>query len=335
MTGVYLHEFPFVAGRADPSIVRWRQDWLFIATDEHFAKHPQNSGLLLRAAPSLLELATSEDHQILAPTAQLAGCFWAPELHEMDGQLRCLFAPSVGTTEWTGVQCWIMTLAKDGSPTDPRSWSEPRPVLQRDGAPLQLDEQHPGISLDMTFFRAGGRSYYCWSQRFLAPTLGDAELWIAEIDETTPDRLLSDPVRIASPEFDWERTGANVVEAPYALVRNSTIALTYSASAVGPDYVVGVLRAREGDDLLSPDSWTKYPSPILRSDPAAGEWGPGHGMFTVDENDDDLFVHHALRSADAVVRDAGFRSLRFQPDTDPAIAFAGSTTSPSRLESAK
>jgi GH43 family beta-xylosidase len=140
--------------------------------------------------------------------------------------------------------------------------------------------------------------------------LGDAELWIAEIDDADPTRLISAASRIAVPELSWELDGANVVEAPFVIARDGRIHLTYSASAVGPSYAVGELVADVGDDLLDPSSWRKSPFPLLDSDPSTGQWGPGHSMFArVGETD--LVVYHALAAPSATIRDSAIRPVRF------------------------
>ena len=304
---------PFIEGRADPAIIRWGGRWLFIATDEHFNERRETSGLLLRTADTIDELAHSDDHRILGPSATLQGCFWAPELHHIGDRLWCLFAPSVGTTEWDGVQAWAMSAPAGTDPTDAASWTEPVPVRSATGGPLQLDDDRPGISLDMTYFEVRGRSYLAWSQRFTRPVIGDAEIWIAETMKDDPTRLTSEAVRIVVPEYSWEIDETNVVEGPFVILRDGTVYLSYSASAVGPSYAVGLLTAAEGADLLDAASWTKLPYPALDTSPELGEWGPGHSMFLRDETGADLLVYHALPSPEARTRDTGLRSVVFGP----------------------
>ncbi|RXZ70277.1 family 43 glycosylhydrolase [Agromyces albus] len=303
--------FPFIEGRADPTITRWGDRWLFIATDEHFAERRESSGLLLRVADTIDELAHADDHRILSLDVTLQGCFWAPELHVIGDRLWCLFAPSVGSTEWDAVQAWAMSLPAGADPADPASWSDAAPVLAASGGPLQLDDGHPGISLDMTYFEVRGRSYLAWSQRFTSPVIGDAEIWIAETTKEDPTRLISEAVRIVVPEYSWEVDETNVVEGPFALVREGTVFLTYSAAAVGPSYAVGLVTAAEDAELLDPASWTKLPYPVLDADPELGEWGPGHSMFVRDETGADLLIYHALPSHDGRVRHTGLRPVVF------------------------
>src|SRR5699024_6383769 len=77
------------------------------------------------------------------------------------------------------------------------------------------------------------------------------------------------------------------------LVRNGKIHLTYSASATGIDYAMGVLTADADADLLDPSSWTKSRSPVFVSDPAAERYGPGHNSFTTTADGEVVLVYHA------------------------------------------
>lgn len=306
-----LGAFTALRGRADPAIGRWNDRWLFVATDEHLASRRSSSGLLLRDATAIDHLPDARDHLILGHDSTLQGCFWAPELHVIGSKLWCFFAPSVGTTEWHGVQAWAMWLTGDSDPTNAVSWSQPEPVVDRSGGPLQLSQDRPGISLDMTYFEVQGRSYLAWSQRFTTPYLGDAEIWIAETTAANPTRLITDAVRIVVPEFSWEIDNANVVEAPFVVVHGGLVYMTYSASAVGPTYAVGLVTAAENANLLDPQSWTKTPYPLLDANPSRNEWGPGHSMFVRTDDDTYYLAYHALRSETERVRESRLRRVLF------------------------
>ena len=78
--------------------------------------------------------------------------------------------------------------------------------------------------------------------------------------------------------------------------------MTYSASATGAEYCVGLLSAEEDSDLLDPASWTKERLPVLVTDKTAGLYGPGHNSFTIDENGRDIMVFHA-RQYDEITGD--------------------------------
>ena len=51
--------------------------------------------------------------------------------------------------------------------------------------------------------------------------------------------------------------------------RNGRICMTYSASATGAEYCMGLLSAKEDSDLLDPASWAKERLPVLVTDETA------------------------------------------------------------------
>ncbi|MFB9237736.1 family 43 glycosylhydrolase [Plantactinospora siamensis] len=317
-----VYPFPFVVDRADPTVLAYRGRYYFIATDDTDGDCVSPKQLLIRVADSIAGLATAPDHAILsvgpgnaATTApagtDIAGCFWAPELHVIGGRLCCLFAPSVGAADWTRVRCHVLRLRAGGDPVVAADWEAPRLVLRADGAPLQRDAEHPGLSLDMTYLRDGGRSYVIWSQRYVTDHIGDAELWIATIDPAAPWRLSCDPVRIVTAEYGWDHP---VAEGPFALRHGDRLAVTYSGSQVGPTYAVGMIEARSGADLLDPGVWTKAAAPVLGTGSAFTHWGPGHNTFSRDEDGLELVVFHAHPSITARGRCAALRRIHWAAD---------------------
>ncbi|MGC9669619.1 family 43 glycosylhydrolase [Planosporangium sp. 12N6] len=286
-----VYPFPFVVDRADPTVLAYRGRWYLIATDDPGGDCVTTTSLLIRTADSIAGLATATDHAILGVgPAGIAGCFWAPELHVFHDRLHCFFAPSVGAPDWKRVQCHVMRLREGGDPVVAGDWGSPRPVLQADGSPLQLDAEHPGLSLDMTYVEDAERSYVVWSQRYITDRIGDAGLWIATIDPADPWRLSSDPVHLLAAEYGWDD---DVAEGPFLLRHGDRLVLTYSGSAVGPTYAAGAIEAASGADLLDPGVWARTHSPLLTTGSHFSHWGPGHNTFSRDEDGLELVVFHA------------------------------------------
>lgn len=77
---------------------------------------------------------------------------------------------------------------------------------------------------------------------------------------------------LSSPHFNWEKTIAPLLEGPQILKNDQgKIYLTYSCDASWTqEYKVGLLE-HNGGPILDPESWQKYPEPILT--------GGGHGTF--------------------------------------------------------
>jgi GH43 family beta-xylosidase len=84
-----------------------------------------------------------------------------------------------------------------------------------------------------------------------------------------------------------------VNEGPAVIKRGGKIYLTYSASATGACYCMGMLSTAEDMDLLDPLSWKKERYPVFSTDGVKGIYGPGHNSFTKDEQGNDICVYHA------------------------------------------
>jgi GH43 family beta-xylosidase len=339
--------------RADPDIYRWERDgrvrYLFVATDDTDKDNVGSPHLPLRVADTIAGLA--DDHGGRAREVDLlnrrtrrdrtvegrviAGCYWAPELHEIGGKLSILFAPCFNPDDdqsneggaWLRVESHIIQLRDGGDPANPADWSKPAAIRKADGTPLGRAGMPANISLDMSFFTVGGQSYYTWSQRYLpaAGALGDPLTWIAKVDPARPTRLAGAPAPIIAPATSVEE---NLAEGAFALAHGGRLTLVYSSSGVSPTYVVNGISAPLDADLTRIDAWRKFPAPLQKSLPMpAGvtdyrryEQGPGHGAFTTDEDGAPLYVYHTW--GDGVGgdgRDARVRRLHWAADGRPLL----------------
>jgi GH43 family beta-xylosidase len=316
---------PFAYNRADPTMYRYERNgkaqYLFIATDDTDNNNVASQHLPIRVADTIDALADDNGGRSLevdllnrntrgdrtAEGRVIAGCYWAPEIHEIGGKLSILFAPCFNPSNdqstqggaWFTVQAHIMQLRDGGDPANPADWSKPSAVLKSDNTPLGRAEFGRNISLDMTYFEAGGTAYYAWSQRYTpdgAP-VSDPATWIAKVDPAAPTRVIGEPVPIIVPSMSFEE---RLAEGAFAIQRNGRITLVYSSDGVSPKYIVGGAWADENTDLTDIDNWHKYDMPLLKSTPMPDgitdyrtyEQGPGHGSITTDEDGNDLYVYH-------------------------------------------
>lgn len=280
--GVY--PVPLVAGVADPMIRFFRGKYYMVGTNEY----TEGRGLQIRCAETVAQLAEAQPVCFFeaTPSGEHSGCNWAPELHVIGGELYCLFASSL-TGRWNAVQSRIMHCK--GDPMLPESWEPCVRVCKRDGSNLIGQ----GITLDMTYFEAAGKSYYCWAQRdIVGENIGTSDLYIARVEPHSPQRLLTEPVRLLTPKYAWDRQHTTVDEGPHVLHRDGRLYLTFSGDSVSDDYCMGLLTADEGADLLDPSVWEETGYPVLARQHVAGERGPGHNAFTKDEYGRDLLVYH-------------------------------------------
>lgn len=282
--------FPLAVGYADPVFFSWQGSRYFLATNDN----ENDVGLYIRRADTVEGLFAEGVGEacILDYDQEKGFCqtFWAPEAHVIGGELYILFA--VSGEQW-GPQCHMMRLKKGGQPMRASDWEEPVRVRRADGSPLAQD----GITLDMTYFRAGDRSYVCWSFRHGIGTPKDSGsmLYLATVEEDCPWVLTSEPVLISRPLYGWENNSGTINnEGPYALILEDRIYLAYSGGdACGYYYAVGYLTASVGDDLLDAGNWIKLPAPVFCSASVEGIQGPGHNSFFRNEEGKLMIAYHA------------------------------------------
>ena len=288
--GLQRVDFPLAVGWADPVIFSWQDKWYFLATNDN----NNNIGLFIREAGSVAGLFAPEAESCCIldydEDREFIQTFWAPELHVIGGEAYILFA--VSGRQW-GPQCHMMRLKKGGRLTEPADWETPVRVCRRDGSFLA----ETGISLDMTYFRAGGTSYLVWSYRFGIGTAADtgSMLYIATMDESKPWMLTSEPVLLSRPLYGWENQRGTINnEGPYPLLLGDKVYLAYSGGgACDPTYAVGYLVAQQQADLLDVRNWYKEPAAMLHRGSVEGIEGPGHNSFFWNEKGELMVAYHA------------------------------------------
>lgn len=308
------YHFPLASGYGDPVIFRWKGSWYFIGTNDNV----DDIALYARKADTVRELfAEGTRQQIILDKDEERGLvqtFWAPEFHVIGGDLYLLFA--VSGKVW-GPQCHMMKLKRDREILHPEDWEAPVRVRKKDGSWLAED----GITLDMTYLKAGGRSYMVWSYRRQIGTPLDtgSMLYIGEIDEATPWQLKSDPVLLSRPLYGWENVNGTINnEGPHGFVKDGTVYLGYSGgSANAYTYAVGMLTAKEDADLLDPESWEKADTPVLSYYSVKGEYGPGHHSFFVDDQGELRIAYHAEDALHHTIRCDGIRRVHFDVEGRP------------------
>lgn len=280
--------FPVMGERGDPMAVWYRGFYYYMASDDEGGQ----LSLKIRKAGSLEGIASAQDKVILSASdlPWNAACFWAPELHEIEGKLFLFFA--VGSPHWYTVQSHIMEL-NGNDPANPAHWSKPFRCEKKDGTNLIED----GITLDMTVLMVKGDYYALWAQRYMGSDLGNigsSDLYIARIDPEKPWHQLSEAVLLRRPGFSWERAHTDVIEGPFVLKRGKDIFVTYAAALIDHTYCVGLLRAREGSDPLDPQSWTASNYPVLHRWSHPEQIGAGHNSFVKNERGEDILMLHAI-----------------------------------------
>jgi len=308
--------FPLAKGYGDPVIFDWEGKWYFLGTNDNLG----DIGIYVREADSVEALFDKETKECLILGVDeekgFVRTFWAPEFHIIGGRLYILFA--VGGKVW-GPQCYMMRLKEGGRIIRQESWEDPVKVVRRDGSALSGD----GITLDMTYLKAGGCSYLVWSYRRGIGTPKDtgSMLYIARTEETEPWRLSGEPVLLSRPLYGWENVGGTINnEGPHGFIKDGKVYLAYSGGdAAGYTYAVGLLTADENADLTNPAVWEKSGVPVLSFYSVKGEYGPGHNSFFIDEDGSLMIAYHGETDLESRLRCDGIRRVHFDIQGEPVF----------------
>lgn len=284
------YPFPFLkADMSDPCICRYNGKYFLSASGQR--------SVTFRISDTLEGLALAEPVNVytMPEDDKIHANMWAQEMHIIRG-IPYVFT-TVGEREWYTVRSHVLRC--NGNPENPSDWEEPRLVLRPDGTELQPE----GISLDMTYFCINEIHYVMWSDRKFKErsekyvVADTADIYIATIDPDRPWQLTSKPVCILRPMYGWDRYETLVDEGPYLLKHGTDLFVTISGSSTGLAdlYCLGLLHAKETDNLMLPESWDWLPYPVLTKESVKGEYGPGHNCFIKEpESGDDLLVYHAV-----------------------------------------
>lgn len=271
---------PFIEQRADPYVYR-HTDGSYYFT----ASVPAYDRIVLRRADTLQGLAGAEEKTLWMKheSGEMSQHIWAPELHYLDGKWYIYFAAGERDDIWK-IRPFILECTGQDPMSD--SWVE-RGKMQRSDDDIYSFE---AFSLDATILENKGERYYIWAEK-VSVGIQISNLYIAKME--SPTKLATAQVLLTTPDYDWERREIWVNEGPAVIKKDGRIFLTYSASATGECYCMGMLSIGENEDLLDPRAWKKERQPVLSSSSEAGLYGPGHNSFTKLPDGTDVCVYHA------------------------------------------
>ncbi|MFY1593530.1 family 43 glycosylhydrolase [Micromonospora sp. WMMD737] len=284
------HINPLAEQRADPHIVRHTDGYYYMT-----ATVPQYDRIVLRRASTLQGRATAAETTIWYRHAngEMGAHIWAPEIHFINGRWYVYFAAGRTDDVWR-IRMYVL---ENASP-DPRtgSWTERG----------RITTPWDTFSLDASTFVANGVRYLTWAQQEPGVST-NSNVYLARMGGN-PWQITGTVTRLVVPTYDWETRGFRVAEGPAVIQRDGRLFLTYSASATDANYCLGMLSASATANLLDAASWSRSPTPVFASNPATGQYGPGHNSFTVSEDgQSDILVYH----------DRNYRDIVGDPLNDP------------------
>ncbi len=277
---------PFIEQRADPYVYHRNGKYYFTASV------PAYDRVVLRCADTLCGLASAEEKTIWMKhdSGEMSRHIWAPELHFLMGKWYIYFAAGEQDNRWK-IRPFVLECTGDDPMRD--EWIEKGKIQRSDDDIYSFD----AFSLDSTVFENKGELYCVWAEK-VSVGIQISNIYIAKME--TPTKLATAQVLLTTPDYDWERVDIWVNEGPAILKNNGRIFLTYSASATGECYCMGMLSIGEDEDILDPRAWKKERYPVLRSDREKGFYGPGHNSFTDLPDGTPVCVFHARTYKDIV-----------------------------------
>ena len=279
------YENPFIIQRADPFITKGNDGYFyFTASFPAFrdAEHGYDR-IILRRSKTVKGLAYAEEKTIWKAheTGTMTRHIWAPEMHYIGGRWYIFFAAANSDDVWH-IRPYLLRC--DGRDPYNDTWTETGKIQACDEDEISFNS----FSLDMTYFEHKDRHYLIWAE-----IIGDSSLFMAEINPDNPQKLITKPILLTKPEYDWEKVVFRVNEGASVLKTETKVYVFFSASGTGAEYCMGRLEADTDADLMNPESWQKLDSPVLQTSDLEGESGPGHNSFVTDENGDLLLIYHA------------------------------------------
>ena len=316
---------PFIEERADPFITRG-DDGTFYFTASYPAVGDELHGydrIILRKSDTVRGLADAEEKIVWQAheSGVMSRHIWAPELHFIGGKWYIFFAAARSDDKWD-IKPYVLRCRESDPYTD--NWEEMGVVRKTEGDELSFR----CFSLDMTYFEHREKAYLIWAQ-----IEGDSSLFMAETTREEPWKIISEPILLSRPGYDWEKVVYRVNEGASVLKTEGKIYVYFSASGTGAEYCIGRLEADADSELMKPESWKKLPYPVLSTEMLEGEAGPGHNCFVRDENGELLLVYHARPSSHLTrecgtffeeslydpCRHARIRKIRFDENNEPVI----------------
>lgn len=277
---------PWIEKRADPYVLR-HTDGKYYFT----ASVPEFDRIIIRCADSLGGLKDTNEKTIWEKHehGKMSEHIWAPEIHYLDGKWYIYFAAGEKEDAWK-IRPYILQCEGQDHMNDP--WIEKGMIQKADNDIYSFES----FSLDATVFQHNGVSYFVWAEK-VSVGIQISNLYIARME--SPLKLATAQILLTTPDYEWERREIWVNEGPSVIKHDNRIFLTYSASATGECYCIGMLSIDADADLLDPHAWRKEKEPVLQTDSKKGFYGPGHNSFTTTDGKD-VCVFHARTYANIV-----------------------------------
>lgn len=268
-----------VAATFTNPIINGADPWVIYKDGFYYYTRTGGSVIDIFKSPTLSGIPKGIKRTVYAPVSGPASQqVWAPELHFLNGKWYVYFSASDGVIQ--NQRTYVLEAKTD----DPQGDYLFKGKIADPNADYQ--------AIDGSVFEYNGQMYFIWAGTHPSEIGG---IYIARM--SNPWTLSSQRVKIAIPEYAWEKQGWEQVEAPQALQKDGRLFIVYSGSSTSsPDYALGLL-TYNGGSILSKSGWNKRNTPVFKKTDKV--FGPGHASFTQSiDGTEDWFMYHARNTTD-------------------------------------
>lgn len=272
---------PLLPAGADP--------YSFHKDGYYYYTHTVQNRLVLWKTKNLSDLKDAEQKTIWTPpkNTMYSKQIWAPEIVFLRGKWYMYFAADDGNNH--NHRMYVL----ENSSADPMDgeW-----VFKG-----KIADPTDKWAIDGDVLDHKGQLYMIWSG-WEGNSNGQQNIYIAKM--SNPWTIEGERIMISKPELDWERHGrlkgetpeqVNVNEGPQFLLHKDKMFIVYSASGCWTDYyTLGMLTAKNTDNLMDPKNWVKSPEPVFKAAPENGVYAAGHNsFFKSPDGKEDWILYHA------------------------------------------
>ena len=276
---------------SNPLLEMGPDPWMIYKEGYYFYTHTLQNRLEIRKTKNPIDLHNAP--RKLVWTAPDEGMYsaeiWAPEIHYLDGEWYIYFAGDDGVNE--NHRMWVLVCDSQDPMTGNRSVK----------GKITNPDDHWAI--DGSILEHDGKRYFIWSG-WETHTNIKQDIYISEMEN--PWTLRGERVLLSSPTEPWELNGLSpdsayksgdifVNEGPQVLENNGNLFIIFSANGCWTDYYsLGVMKLREGGDVMRKDSWIKSDSAFFKTSEKNQVYAPGHNsFFKSPDGKEDWILYHA------------------------------------------
>lgn len=292
-------------------LINGADPWVYQKDGIYYYLHTMGNSVRLWKTDAMSKLVSAQAVTVFTPTGQAnSRNVWAPEIFFLDNKWYIYY--TAGNGEDRTQRTWVL----ENSNADPTTgtWVDKGRIFSTD---------RDFWAIDGTILEHNGSRYFLWCGR---PDVANIDLtqniYIAKM--TNPWTLEGTSTRLTTPQFQWERNGFGVNEAPQVFTSNNRVFMVYSASFCGTDdYALGMMSLNQGGNPLNINDWVKRDQPVFSKKPQSGAFGPGHNsFFKSPDGKENWIIYHANSNTNQGCADQrNIRIQKFTTSTDGTPIF--------------